>query len=71
MKLKCKDCGIEYEKPDYFTNEVNNTKGWLHFYFLRSIQYCDICRRKREIDMLRALPKVLEAIGNINQEGIE
>lgn len=66
MKLKCKECEIEYEKPDYFKEE-SERKAPSHFYFKRAITYCDKCRRVREREMLKSLPKVIEAIANMEE----
>lgn len=66
MKLKCNDCGVEYEKPDYFNDEVKGNTS-LYFYCKRSMKYCDKCRRIREVEMLKSLPKVIESISKIDK----
>lgn len=61
LSLKCKTCGITYQKPDYF-------KAWNeshpNVFFQWNLSYCDECRQKKEGDALKLLPEVINALTN-------
>jgi hypothetical protein len=61
LKLKCKKCGVDYDKPDEYDKWSKESKN---VFFRWSISYCDDCRKEKEINALKELPKVIEAIAN-------
>jgi len=66
IKYKCEKCGIDYEKPANFKkwNEENT-----NVFFRWSLTYCDKCRREKERESLKALPNVLNMLGeNFNKK---
>lgn len=64
IKLKCQDCGIDYEKPASFKGYDETTKN---VYFRYSMMYCDKCRVKKEKNALMSLPKFLSVL-SVNKE---
>ena len=59
LKLKCQTCGTNYEKPeDYEKWNKENT----NVFFKWSLAYCDKCRKEKEIQALKNLPKVMKAL---------
>jgi len=61
ISCKCEKCKVAYEKPLIYKKYVAEMK--YNFFWLRSLQFCDKCRREREIEMLnKSLPKVLKAL---------
>lgn len=61
IDLKCEDCGVDYKKPSSFV-------GISNVYFRWSLLYCDDCRKKKELQSLRFLPKVLKALASSTEE---
>jgi hypothetical protein len=61
IDLKCEDCGVDYKKPASFI-------GISNVYFRWSLLYCDDCRKKKELQSLRFLPKVLKALASVEDE---
>lgn len=61
MKLICKKCGIEYEKPDSFKlwNEEHP-----NVYFKWSLMYCDEHRKERQNESLKHLGEVVKTLSN-------
>ena len=57
IKLKCKNCGVEYKKPADF-------KKWNNVFFKWSLKYCDNCRRNKESEALKRLPEIIKALAN-------
>jgi len=65
LKLKCQTCSADYEKPeDYEKWNKENT----NVFFKWSLAYCDKCRKEKEIEALKELPKVLEALSKNNNQ---
>jgi aspartate carbamoyltransferase regulatory subunit len=58
IKCKCEICFSEYEKPIEFKKYTSRGD----VFFKWSLKYCDTCRRKKEIDALNSLPKILNAL---------
>jgi len=63
-ELICGECEVKYEKPtEYLKLAENPPYKSLKSFYERQIKYCDKCRRKKEIEMLRnGLPKVINAL---------
>lgn len=59
LKLECQACGAAYEKPESYSKW--NTKR-PNVFFKWSLMYCDKCRREKEAEALKGLPKVIEAL---------
>lgn len=59
LKLNCETCGVDYEKP-YEFKVWNDERP--DVFFRWSLTYCDTCRRAKQIEALKQLPKVLNAI---------
>ncbi len=59
LKLNCATCGVDYEKPIEFKlwNEEHPD-----VFFRWSLTYCDTCRRAKQAQALKQLPKVLKAL---------
>lgn len=57
LALRCEDCGNLYRKPEYYQNPKPK-----NIFFVMSIKYCDLCRRKREHKMLERLGEVVTAL---------
>lgn len=55
MKLSCSKCKTNYEKPYWFAAEKN-------IFFRWSVTYCDKCRKEKEVEALKLLPEVLNAL---------
>ena len=60
MNIKCKKCGVDYDKPD-------NYKKWNeshpNIFFKMSLEMCDACRRGKEREYLKGLGKVINSLG--------
>ena len=61
IKLKCKICGIEYEKTADF-KKWNDERP--NVFFKWSLAFCDSCRRNKEKGALEKLPEVIKAMTN-------
>lgn len=63
MKLKCKKCGCDYEKPSVFKEYIvaNNN----NVFYRWSLTFCDRCRKEKERESLKFLPDVMKALGKI------
>ncbi len=61
LKLKCEICGSEYKKPKDF-KKWNDQKE--NIFFKWSLKYCDKCRRKKELESLKKLPGIINALFN-------
>ena len=59
IKLKCEECGVEYEKPADF-KKWNDKRP--NVYFRWNLTFCDICRKNREKTALKRLPEVIKAL---------
>lgn len=59
LKLECQACGAAYEKPGNYSKW--NIKH-PNVFFKWSLTYCDKCRREKEAEALKGLPKVIEAL---------
>lgn len=59
LKLKCEQCGCEYEKPSVYRkyNEEHPNVFWR-----RSLQYCDTCRQEKQKEELKSLHEVINAL---------
>lgn len=59
LQLKCEICGCDYEKSEDF-KMWNDKKR--NVFFEWNLKYCDVCRRKKEIESLKKLPKIIDLI---------
>ena len=62
IKLKCQECGCDYEKPYVFKEFILASER--NVFFKWSLTFCDKCRRKKEVVALKALPDVINAMAN-------
>lgn len=58
---KCEQCGVDYEKPAKF-KKYNEEHP--NVFFRWSLSFCDKCRREKELEALKSLPKILNALSN-------
>ena len=59
--FRCCECRVQVEKasiPEKWLDNGNN------FFYVRWFSLCDECRKNREVEMLKSLPKVITAIIN-------
>ena len=61
LKLKCEICGCDYEKPKEYREYVEK-----NVYFRWSLEYCDKCRREKEMKALSNLGNVVDALVDID-----
>lgn len=57
IEINCEDCTDNVLRPAWYANEQNVFFRW-------SMKYCDSCRRKRELEALKSLGKIVEALAN-------
>jgi len=62
VKLKCEQCGIDYEKPSVFKKYLVQTK--YNQFYKWSLTFCDQCRRKKEINALKCIPDILNILSD-------
>lgn len=56
INLTCEKCGIKYEKPETFKKYNDETPN---IFFKWSLSFCDKCRKEKELEALKHLPKIL------------
>jgi len=61
LKLKCEKCGVDYEKPIEY-KEWSEKPSASSVFFKWSLAYCDECRRERELQALKNLPKIIQSL---------
>lgn len=61
IKCKCEVCGVEYEKPEDY-KKWNETHP--NVFFKWSLQFCDEHRKQKELEALKQLPKVIDALSS-------
>ncbi len=62
IKLKCTQCGTDYEKP-------MNYKVWNkehpNVFFKWNLMFCDKCRKEKEEEGFKRLPEIIRRINDI------
>ena len=61
IKLKCKNCGCDYEKPYVFKQYLVATNH--NVFYKWSLAFCDKCRREKQRESLKVLPDILRTLG--------
>jgi hypothetical protein len=57
LDLICEKCGTAYQKPTIF--KAFNEQ-FPNVFFEWSLAFCDTCRREKEIDAMKCLPKIID-----------
>ena len=59
LKLKCENCGADYEKPEKYKVWQKETP---HTVFKWNLTFCDECRHQKETQALKRLPEILKSL---------
>jgi len=60
IDLKCKNCGTDYNKPAVFKHYLVESN--FNIFYRWSLDFCDKCRREKQDNALKHLPKIINAI---------
>ena len=55
----CQTCGTQYEKPDEYKtySETHPNVFWKW-----NLTYCDTCRKAKQLESIKHLPKIINAL---------